>query len=276
MTRPGPSEPENLPPSWAGMAPMNAVHHQSTGYSDRYWRAELLAAKRRSGQRWGIPAAAAVLALNLAGFLALPWLIDTDSSPAYVLAIMLPSVLAASLAFVITARRGNGPVVDFGLPTSLSEWGVQVRSGIAWGAAALAGGLLLALLVLARTDLESGSPLGNLVAIPTPWKVALVAWIWIGAPFCEEVMFRGMLWGALERRAAPMRMSWLGNRWVVLVVTAVVFALWHREGWRFLVLVWGGFAIGIARMRTGSVVASTTAHSVNNTLPALAILSLAE
>jgi membrane protease YdiL (CAAX protease family) len=85
-------------------------------------------------------------------------------------------------------------------------------------------------------------------------------------------MFRGMLWGALEKRTRPMPMAWLGNRWVVLVITAVMFAIWHREWWRFVVLLWGGLAIGIARMRSGSIVASTTAHSVNNTLPALVIL----
>lgn len=69
-----------------------------------------------------------------------------------------------------------------------------------------------------------------------------------------------------------MPMAWLGNRWVVLVITAVMFAIWHREWWRFVVLLWGGLAIGIARMRSGSIVASTTAHSVNNTFPALVIL----
>lgn len=268
-------EPDGHEPSWAGMAPMNSVHHQDSGWTEGYWRAEQAASRRRPGQRWGLPAAAAVLLLNLVGFLVLPFLVDTDLPAVFVFAIMVPSIAATLVAFTISRRRGNGPVVDFGLPTSWGEFGGQLRTGSVWGAAALVGGFLLALLVLARSDLEDQVPLGGLFDIPMPWKIVLVLWIWLGAPFCEEIMFRGMLWGALERRVVPMRISWLGNRWVILVVTAVLFAVWHREGWRLIVLIWGGLAIGMARMRSGSVAASATAHTVNNTLPALAILIVA-
>ena len=268
-------EPDEALPSWAAMPPMNPVHHQDHGLSQSYWRAEQAAARRRPGQRWGIPAAAAVLLVNLAGFLVLPFVFDTDAPAVFVFAIMVPSVAAMSLAFVVSTYRGNGPIVDFGFPTSLSEFGGQLRSGFAWGAAALGGGIVLALVVLANSDLADQAPLSELFDIPMPWKVVLVLWIWMGAPFCEEVMFRGMVWGALERRVAPVRFAWLGNRWVVLIVTAVLFALWHRESWRLVILIWGGLAIGIARMRSGSVAASAIAHSVNNTLPALAILTVA-
>lgn len=251
---------------------MNAVHHPTSGRSDTYWRAEVAASRRRPGQRWGIPAAAAVLLLNLAGFLVLPLVVDTDIVGIYVVAIMVPSLAATVLSFLFSRYRGNGPVVDFGLPTSMSEFGGQLKTGFVWGIAALAGGIVLALVVLAQTDLEDQAPLGDLLDIPLPWKIVLALWIWLGAPFCEEIMFRGMVWGALERRVAPAKFALLSNKWVVLIVTAVLFALWHREGWRFVVLVWGGLAIGIARMRSGSVASSATAHSVNNTLPALAIL----
>lgn len=274
MTSPDSSDREP-PPSWAAMAPMNAVHHPTSGLSDGYWRAEVAASRRRPGQRWGIPAAATVLLLNLAGFLVLPFVVDTDIAGVYVLAIMIPSLVAMLVSLLFSWYRGNGPVVDFGLPTSSTEFGSQLKSGFAWGTAALGGGIVLALVVLAQTDLDDQVPLGGLFGIPLPWKIVLALWIWLGAPFCEEIMFRGMVWGALERRATPLRptrFSWLGNKWVVLVVTAVLFALWHREGWRFVVLVWGGLAIGIARMRSGSVASSTVAHSVNNTLPALAVL----
>jgi membrane protease YdiL (CAAX protease family) len=272
---PSDSPDHEHPPSWAGMAPMNPVHHPTSGLSDGYWRAEVAASRRRPGQRWGIPAAGAVLLLNLAGFLVLPLVVDTDITGVYVLAIMMPSLVAMLVSMLFSFYRGNGPVVDFGLPTSSTEFGSQLKSGFAWGAVALGGGIVLALVVLAQTDLDDQAPLAGLFGIPLPWKIVLALWIWLGAPFCEEIMFRGMVWGALERRATSLRLTrfaWLGNKWVVLVVTAVLFALWHREGWRFVVLVWGGLAIGIARMRSGSVASSTVAHSVNNTLPALAVL----
>lgn len=259
-------------PSWAGMAPMNHVQQQGSGLSETYWRAEQAAAQRRHGQRWGLPAAALVLGLNLAGFLLLGLVVTTETSALFVVGIMIPSLLAAGSALAISVARGNGPVVDFGLPRSSSELLGQVRSGLAWGGVAVVGGLLLALVLLSSLEFDDQNPLGGVTDTAMSWKVVLAVWIWIGAPICEELMFRGMLWGALEKRTRPMPMAWLGNRWVVLVITAVVFAIWHREWWRFVILLWGGLAIGIARMRSGSVVASTTAHSMNNTLPALVVL----
>ncbi|MGB2718802.1 MAG: type II CAAX endopeptidase family protein [Rhodococcus sp. (in: high G+C Gram-positive bacteria)] len=265
-------QPEPDRPSWAGMAPMNHVQQQGSGLSETYWRAEQAALERRSGQRWGLPAAALVLGLNLVGFLMLGLVVTSDASAVFVVGIMIPSLLATGLAVAISMTRGNGPVVDFGLPRSTPEFLGHLRSGLAWGGVAVVGGLLLALILLSGIELDDPMPLGNVTDFAVGWKIALAVWIWLGAPICEEVMFRGMLWGALEKRTRPMPMAWLGNRWVVLAITAVLFAIWHREWWRFVVLLWGGFAIGIARMRSGSIVASTTAHSVNNTLPALVIL----
>jgi len=266
------AQPEPDRPSWAGMAPMNHVQQQGSGLSETYWRAEQAALERRSGQRWGLPAAALVLGLNLVGFLMLGLVVTSDASAVFVVGIMIPSLLATGLAVAISMTRGNGPVVDFGLPRSTPEFLGHLRSGLAWGGVAVVGGLLLALILLSGIELDDPMPLGNVTDFAVGWKIALAVWIWLGAPICEEVMFRGMLWGALEKRTRPMPMAWLGNRWVVLAITAVLFAIWHREWWRFVVLLWGGFAIGIARMRSGSIVASTTAHSVNNTLPALVIL----
>ena len=265
-------QPDSERPSWAGMAPMNHVQQQGSGLSETYWRAEKAALERRSGQRWGLPAAALVLGLNLAGFLMLGLVVTSDASAVFVVGIMIPSLLAAGLAVAISVTRGNGPVVDFGLPRSTPELLGHLRSGLAWGGVAVVGGLLLALILLSGIELDDPTPLGSVTDTAVGWKIALAVWIWLGAPICEETMFRGMLWGALEKRTRPMPMAWLGNRWVVLAITAVMFAIWHREWWRFVVLLWGGFAIGIARMRSGSIVASTTAHSVNNTLPALVIL----
>ena len=41
------------------------------------------------------------------------------------------------------------------------------------------------------------------------------------APLCEEIVYRGLLWGALERYALP--------RWVPFVVTTLLFAVAHFE-----------------------------------------------
>lgn len=189
---------------------------------------------------------------------------------------MTPTALAAAAAIVVSVLRGNGPLIDFGLPTGVADFFAQLRAGLAWGATAVFGGLVLSLILVWYYGLDQPSPLTEVAGISHGWKIVLVVWVWIGAPFGEELMFRGILWGALEKRSwtAQLAWRWLGNRWVILAVTTLVFAAWHREWWRFAVLVWGGFAIGMARLRTGSVFASATAHSLNNSLPALAILFL--
>ncbi|MDI9924979.1 hypothetical protein [Rhodococcus sp. IEGM 1341] len=123
-------------PSWAGLAPMNHVHQQGSGLSETYWRAEQAALERRRGQRWGLPAAALVLGLNLAGFLVLGLVVTSDASAVFVVGIMIPSLLATGVAVAISKSRGNGPVVDFGLPRSIPEFLGHLRSGLAWGGVA--------------------------------------------------------------------------------------------------------------------------------------------
>ena len=62
--------------------------------------------------------------------------VSSESSPLFVVGIMIPSLLAAGLAVTVTMSRGNGPVVDFGLPRSVHELVGHIRSGLAWGGVA--------------------------------------------------------------------------------------------------------------------------------------------
>lgn len=269
----GPPQPPA--PSWAQLAPpMRPVDDVRTGYSETYWRAEQGAAARVAGQRWGLPAAAMILGFNLLAFVLAPHLLTRITAAVYVLATITPTVVAAAAVLVLSSTRGNGPVVDLGLPRSAAELYGYVRTGLGWGLLALGGGLAVGWLILAGSDATPTEALTGAPVLPLGWRVAFAAWIVLGAPLGEELLFRGLLWGALEKRRGrvPLWWSWLGNRWVVLVVTAVLFAVWHREWWRLPVLVVGGLMLGVARMRSGSVVASATAHSVNNTLPALGVV----
>lgn len=83
------------------------------------------------------------------------------------------------------------------------------------------------------------------------------------APIAEELLFRGLLQGSLERR--------LGN-WPGLIVTALAFGLLHGR-LRFIPVSLLGILMGYAVMRTNSVVSGMLAHSINNALAmALAFL----
>lgn len=252
---------------------MSPVHQVDNGRSESRWRAEAAAQRRGPGQRWGLPAAAVILALNLAGFVLLPHVVDARVPAVLVLGTIAPTLLAGLAVVVLSRRRGNGPVVDLGLPRTGAEVVSGLRTGLAWGVVALVGGLVVGLVILLGTDLAPTQVLTDTVVLTDGWRLVLALWIVLGAPFGEELLFRGLLWNALEKQSG--RVSPLGrllaHRWVILLVTATLFALWHRELWRLPVLLVGGLALGMARLRSGSVFASSTAHSVNNLLPGLSV-----
>lgn len=253
---------------------MRAVDDVRTGYSETYWRAEQGVAARAGGQRWGLPAAGVILGFNLMAFVFGPYLLTRITPAVYVLGTIAPTVLAGVAVLVLSATRGNGPVVDFGLPRKAVDAFTLVRTGIGWGLVALFSAVVVVSIVLATSDASPREVLTGVPVLPLGWRVVFALWIVWGAPIGEELLFRGLLWGALEKRRGqlPQAWSWLGNRWVVLVITAVLFAGWHREWWRLAALICGGLALGVARMRSGSIFASATAHSVNNTLPALGVV----
>jgi hypothetical protein len=76
------------------------------------------------------------------------------------------------------------------------------------------------------------------------------------APTAEELLFRGLLQGSLERR--------LGN-WAGLVVAGLAFGVLHGR-LRFLPVSLLGILIGYMTMRTNSVISGILAHSGNNAL----------
>jgi membrane protease YdiL (CAAX protease family) len=89
--------------------------------------------------------------------------------------------------------------------------------------------------------------------------------VWLVAPLAEEIVFRGVLWRAMEH--------WRWNRWVIFGVTSVVFSVAHLELLRTPLLLVVSIPVGLARLLTGNLLASVVAHQMNNLLPALALLT---
>lgn len=89
--------------------------------------------------------------------------------------------------------------------------------------------------------------------------------IGIGAPIVEELAFRGLGYDALRKRGVP-------TLWVI-VITTVVFSLFHLEPTRIPILLASGAILGILRWRTRGLGAPIVAHAVNN-LPGAAFLLL--
>ncbi|GAA4662328.1 type II CAAX endopeptidase family protein [Amycolatopsis dongchuanensis] len=184
-----------------------------------------------------------------------------DVGPVLLLAF-LPTVLLG-LPPVLAARRHGE---SFGLVPTPRD----VKVGLACGAAAVGIGYLLNLLLLGLygTDRVSDGPLSDLARSDgdaTLWLALAALVVVVATPLAEELLVRGALWRALDRHGLPP--------WVVLVLTALVFAYLHGEPTRTVALVAQGVAIGWARLRTGRVGASLVAHAVNNLPPALLLFT---
>jgi membrane protease YdiL (CAAX protease family) len=106
-------------------------------------------------------------------------------------------------------------------------------------------------------DLFSFEGLGNLLAV---WGIVVMI-----APVAEELLFRGLLQGSLERR--------LGN-WSGLLIAGLTFGLLHGQ-LRFIPVGLLGIMMGYMVMRTNSVLAGMLAHGCNNSV-AMALAFAAE
>jgi membrane protease YdiL (CAAX protease family) len=189
------------------------------------------------------------------------------SVPVVVIGTMVPPVLGAAVAILVTVLRGNGPRLD--LRWSL-RW-ADVRVGLKFG---FIGLICTTAAAFAWTRIvgeeNASSALGKLVdnqRMPLLAAISLFLFIWLIGPVCEEIIYRGLLWGALER------LRW--GRWSVFGLTTVIFAVSHLEPLRTLLLLVIAVPIGLARLVTGRLGASIVAHQVNNFLPALAVLLIA-
>ncbi|WP_245950643.1 CPBP family intramembrane glutamic endopeptidase [Saccharothrix carnea] len=183
--------------------------------------------------------------------------------------LVLPTSLGAVVAAVATGRLGGGPKVGRMWRELAVRWNLK---DIAIGLALGLGGLALTLPAAAAWTAwvgedQASSAVGDAFAgremAPAAAVIAFLA-VWLVAPAAEEVLFRGVLWRALEH------LGW--NRWVVFVSTSLVFSFAHLELLRTPLLLVLSIPIGLARLLTGNLLASVVAHQVNNFLPALALL----
>ena len=186
--------------------------------------------------------------------------IDPENGWGLIIAFSAPWLALAGWPIVATTIKGNGPKIDLGLiapPTHL-------RLGFVAGLASLAVASLVALIVtrftgpLSSTAGDVGVNQSGIVL------VLFVLLAMFGAPIVEEIAFRGLLFGSLLKAHV--------NEYLVVVITALVFALFHFEPKRFVILFAIGLILGEVRRRTGSTSAAIVAHIVNNTPAALFIL----
>ena len=216
--------------------------------------------------RWGLGAYVSVEAVFLLASVAVAAVLGdrlTSSAGALAIALVVPTVLAAGTALLITWARGNGPAVDLGLQWSRRDVGL----GLAFGFGGLVVTIPASILYLAIAGSDTTSAVGeefNGVRSGPVLAAVVFVIVVLVAPLCEEIVYRGLLWGAVERLGA--------HRWWALGITTVVFALAHFELTRTPLLFVVAIPIALARLYSGRLVASVVAHGVNNLLPAVSLV----
>jgi len=223
--------------------------------------------------RWGFGAfllvfAVFVLTAVLIGAIVGAFFPHAGNSPTVIIVgTMVPTIVAAGVTLLVTKVRGNGPRIDL-------RWSMRredVRIGLKWGFIGLICTTFAAFVWTSVVGEENAqSAIGALVdnqRMPVVPAVVLFVFMWLIGPICEELIYRGLLWGALER------LKW--GKWAVFGLTTVIFAVSHLEPLRTTLLLVIGIPIGLARLFSGRLGASIIAHQVNNFLPALAVLLVA-
>jgi len=228
------------------------------------------------GHRWGFGAflfvfAFFVLTAVVIGALVRSFAPGAGTSPTViVVGTVVPTLLAAGMALLVTKIRGNGPRIDLRWSMRRADIRDDIRAGVKWGFIGLVLTTFAAFVwtnVVGRENAQSA--VGSLVdqRMPIAPAITMFLFVWLVGPVCEEIIYRGLLWGALER------LKW--GRWAVFCLTTVIFAVSHLEPLRTTLLLVIGIPIGLARLFTGRLGASIVAHQVNNFLPALAGLLVA-
>lgn len=215
--------------------------------------------------RWGLGAFVVVETAYLASSILLALALagpGPEPVSTILLSVGIPSVLAAVLAIAVTLLRGNGPRVDLRMRFSWRAAGIGLLFGIAGLAITIPASLLWTRVVGDEATAAAGEVFGGARG-SWAWAVAVFVLIAIVAPICEEIVYRGLLWGAVDQR-------W--GRWVAFAVTTVVFAVAHFEWTRIPLLLVVAVPIGLARLYTDNLTAGVVAHQVTNLLPGLVLM----
>jgi len=116
--------------------------------------------------------------------------------------------------------------------------------------------LVDALVEVGPEDVET---LQRAVARPSLTLVLLA--VALAPAVCEEVIFRGVLLRGLASRIPPA---------VALILSAVMFALYHVRPVQMLPTFTLGLAIGLLSLRAGSILPAMIAHFLNNAMAIVA------
>jgi CAAX protease family protein len=231
--------------------------------------------EQNPGHRWGFGAfllAEAVL-LASAAFIGVLLGPVPPGQPTPIRDILIgtiaPTMLAALVAVLITAWRGNGPVVDLRLSWRWADVRLGLKLGVLGLVLTTFGTFLWSEAVGQNKATSAITALVDEQPMSATAAVIMFCYLWLVGPVCEEIIYRGLLWNAVER------LHWgkeKAGRMAAFLLSTAVFAVSHLEPLRTTLLLVIAVPIGLARLFTGRLPGSIVAHQMNNFLPALALL----
>lgn len=167
--------------------------------------------------------------------------------------------------FIASHLKGNGIKIDFGLRASWRDVGL----GVLYGFLSFVVAIVLAAVSTALFG-EFSSAAGDEAAQFKDSVVVTAIFaltIAFGAPFFEELCFRGLFLSSLAKRGMGAVLS--------ITIPALVFSLMHFEPKRILLLFGVGCVFGLARWQSKSLTTAMVAHVMNNLPGAIGIFLLA-
>ncbi len=215
--------------------------------------------------RWGLGAYLLAWSVSLLVALGIKIFLIGDVAPTaglLAVALVVPTVLAAGTALLITRIRGNGPRIDLGLVWSWRDVGLGLAYGFGGLVITIPASIIYVAIVGEDATSAVGDEFGGIRAGPVLAALVLVIVVLI-APICEEIVYRGLLWGGVEK---------LAGRWVAFAVSTLLFAIAHFEFTRTPLLLVVALPIALARLYTGRLLASIVAHQINNLLPGIVLM----
>ncbi len=153
---------------------------------------------------------------------------------------------------VATWWRGNGPVRDLGLWSTLRDAPLGLAIGVACQFVLVPLITLPVLLLTGADQSELEAPAREITDKATgAGVILLVLVVVIGAPIAEEVFYRGMVQRTMARRL-PI--------WPTMIITSVIFGASHFQALQFPALAVFGLVLSVIAHRTGRLGRNIWAH----------------
>ncbi len=171
----------------------------------------------------------------------------------------------AGWTLVVSQRKGNGVVADFGWKFRIPDLWQGLLIG--FGAQIVAVPIIYVMLFYftGEQDVsEAARELTDRAATPLDVVLLLVIVV-VGAPIVEELFFRGLLLRSIERRFGST---------VALIGSSVIFAAVHFQLLQFPALLMFGLLAGWLTLRTGRLGPAVWAHVGFNLVTVLALLAV--